>query len=197
MDGALLARARWRWRGAWLWPTFVAASLLDGVIAHVRPIIGDRQSFVGGVLAGLIFNLVAVLLCSRPFGYVLRRFRPDLPAAVARNYGGTVAVLLVSAGMLAIGVARHGSIVSDGRALDDAIVRAEAYIGDHAPSPFRANATRTDTFTIQPGTIYRTCAPSQGGHTYYCVIVNDRLPFARSVVPAGSEPNALFSQGVN
>jgi hypothetical protein len=197
MDGALLARARWRWRGAWLWPAFVATALLDGVIAATRPFLGDRQSFAGGVLAGLILNLVAVLLLSRPFGGLLRRSRPDLPAAIARNYGGTVAVLLVSAGMLATGLARHDSLVGTQRTLRDAVVRAEAYIGDHAPETFRADATRTDTFTIQAGVAYRTCALSQDGRRSYCVIVKPRLPLDRSVVFDGYEPNSIFSLGAN
>lgn len=197
MDGALLARARWRWRGAWLWPAFVATALLDGVIAGARPFLGDRQSFVGGVLAGLILNLVAVLVCSRPFGALLRRRRPDLPSAIARNYGGTVAVLLVSAGMLAVGLARHDSIVGTQRTLRDAVVRAEAYIGDHAPASFRADATRTDTFTIQTGVAYRTCALSEDGRRSYCVIVKPRLPLDRSVVFDGYEPNSIFSLGAN
>jgi hypothetical protein len=197
MDGALLARARWRWRGAWLWPAFIATALLDGLIADARPFLGDTQSFAGGVLAGLILNLVAVLLCSRPFGALLRRRRPDLPAAIARNYGGTLAVLLVSAGILAAGLARHGSIVSTQRALQDAVVRAEAYIGDHAPATFRVNASRTDTFTIQAGVAYRTCAPSQDGRRSYCVIVKPRFPLDRSVVFDGYEPNSVFSLGAN
>jgi hypothetical protein len=29
------------------------------------------------------------------------------------------------------------------------------------------------------------------------VIVKPRLPLSQSVVPAGSEPNAVFAQGVN
>ena len=89
MEAAWIARARWRWRGAWLWPTFVVAALADGVIATVRPFAGDRQSFAGGVLGGLVLSLLAVLFCSRGLGRLVRRFRSDMPVAVARNYGGT------------------------------------------------------------------------------------------------------------
>jgi hypothetical protein len=197
MDGAWIARARWRRRGAWLWPTFVAAAALDGAIAAARPFAGDRQSFAGGLLGGLILNLLAVLFCSRGFGRLWRRRHPDMPAAISRNYGGAVAVGLVSAVLLAIGLARHDSIVDRRQTLVDAVVRAEAYIGDHAPATFRANATRTDTFTIEAGAVYRTCVPSQDGRRSYCVIVKPRLPLASSVVFAGYEPNWLFSQGVN
>jgi hypothetical protein len=197
MEAAWIARARWRWRGAWLWPTFVVAAVLDGVIAVVRPFVGDRQSLAGGLLAGLVLNLLAVLFLSRGFGVLLRRVRGDMPVGVARNYGGTLAVALVSAGLLALGLARHEGIVDNQQALRDAVVRAVAYIGDHAPQVFRANAQRTDTFTIQAGAVYRTCVSSADGRRSYCVIVKPGLPLASSVVFAGYEPNSLFAEGVN
>jgi hypothetical protein len=197
MEAAWIARARWRWRGAWLWPAFVVGAVLDGVIAVVRPFIGDTQSLPGGILAGLILNLLAVLLCSRIFGGLLRRRRGDMPALVARNYGGTLAIGLVSAVLLAAGLARHPGIVERQHALRDAVVRAAAYIGDHAPATFRANASRTDTFVIEAGSLYRTCVPSQDGRRSYCVIVKPRLPLERSVVFSGYEPNWLFAEGVN
>ena len=197
MEAAWIARARWRWRGAWLWPTFVAAAVLDGAIATVRPFVGDRQSFAGGLLAGLVLNLLAVLFCSRGLGLLLRRRRTDMPVGVARNYGGSVAVALISAGLLAAGLARHEGIVDNQHALRDAVVRAVAYIGDHAPQAFRANAQRSDTFTIQAGAMYRTCVASHDGRHSYCVIVKPRLPLQRSVVFDGYEPNWLFAEGVN
>ncbi|HEY2320197.1 MAG TPA: hypothetical protein VGH67_17955 [Solirubrobacteraceae bacterium] len=197
MEAAWIARARWRWRGAWLWPAFVATALLDGLIATARPFVGDRQSVAGGLLAGLILNLLAVLFLSRGVAVLLRRRRPDLPVIIARNYGGTCAVLLVTAVLTGAGLARHGAIVANQRALADAVVRAEGFIGDHAPAAFRANARHTDTFTIQAGVIYRTCTPSPDGRRAYCVIVKPRLPLARSVVFGGYEPNWLFAEGVN
>lgn len=197
MEAAWISRARWRWRGAWLWPTFVVAAFLDGVIATVRPFVGDRQSFAGGLLAGLVLNLLAVLFCSRALGLLLRRRRTDMPVGVARNYGGTFAVLLISAGLLTAGLARHEGIVDNQHALRDAVVRAVAYIGDHAPRTFRANAQRSDTFTIQAGAMYRTCVATHDGKRSYCVIVKPRLPLQRSVVFDGYEPNWLFAEGVN
>jgi hypothetical protein len=197
MDHAWLHRARWRWRGALLWPTFALAVVADGAIARVAPFVGDSQSFAGGVLAGLIVNLLGVLLLWAPVGALIRRARPDMPAQVARNYGGTLVVVVLTAGLLAIGVAHQAGVMSDQRVLDDAIVRAEAYIGDRAPAEFRVNVVHTDTFVIQPGVLYRTCVPSRYRPRYYCVIVRPRLPLAQSVVRAGSEPNAMFAEGVN
>ena len=126
MDGAWLARMRWRRRGAWLWPTFVVLTIADGFLLHALPAAGTTQTLAGGILAGMVFNLLAVVLLSRPLGNLLRRRRRDMPVVVARNYGGVAAVGLVTVVMLAVGVAHHSTIVSQRQSLDDAVERAIA-----------------------------------------------------------------------
>jgi hypothetical protein len=197
MERGSLHRFLWRRRGAWLWPAFVAAVVVDAAIGHLRPASGDSESIAGAALAGLALNLLAVLLLSRPLGALLRRFRPDLPGVVARNYAGTSVVLAVTVILLAVGLAHHASIVSDQAAMRDATVRAQAFIGDRAPADFRRNVRLSSTFAIQPGSVYRTCVPSQRGNRTYCVIVRTQLPFQRSVRFDGYEPNAVFAEGVN
>ena len=197
MDGAWLARMRWRRRGAWLWPTFVVVTVLDGVMLHALPLLGSSQTVAGGIVAGLVGNVLAVVLLARPIGGLLRRRRPDLPVGVAGNYAGTAAVVLVSAAMLTLGLLHHPTIVVQQQAMDDAIVRAQAFIGDRAPAAFRANVRDENTYVIVPGSIYRTCVPSVDGGRTYCVVVRTALPLAQSVVFAGYEPNSIFSEGTN
>jgi hypothetical protein len=197
MDGAWLARLRWRRRGAWLWPTFVAATAFDAVMGHALPQVGESQSVAAGLIMALVLNVLAVLLLSRPLGAALRRRRSDLPVLVARNYGGVGGVIAVAAVLLGVGLLHRPTVLAHQRALQDAITRAQAFIGDRAPAQFRENVTHPDTFTIQPGSIYRTCVPSVDGTRTYCVIVKPQLPFARSVTFAGYESNATFAQGVN
>jgi hypothetical protein len=197
MESAWLTRMRWRRRGAWLWPAFVVTVLLDGLIAHELPMIGQGQSVYGGLLAGLILNVLAVLFLCRPGGILLRRVRPDLPMAVARNYAGAMAVILVSAALVTAGLLHRSTIVDQQRTLEDVVARAEAFIGARAPAAFRANAAHTDTFTIQAGSVYRTCVPSRDRRRTYCVIVKPKLPLAGSVVFGGYEPNWLFAEGAS
>jgi hypothetical protein len=195
MDGAWIARARWRYRGAWLWPSFVVLALVDGLIGHGLPVSGRSQSIPAGIVVGLTLNLLAVVLLSRPLGAVLRRRRRDLPVGVARNYSGTLCLVLITAGFVAAGVANRSDIQSDNAAFRDALVRAIAFIGDRAPAQFRRNATHADTYTIQVGSIYRTCVPNLAGTRTYCVVVRRALPFAQSVIFDGYEPNAVFAAG--
>jgi hypothetical protein len=195
MDGAWLARMRWRRRGAWLWPAFAALTVVDAVIGHLLPPAGETQTLYAAAVLGLVLNLVAVLLLSRPLGGLLRRARPDLPRGVARNYAGTGVIALVTVALFGAGAAHRSSIVNERRSMDDAIVRAQAYIGDRAPAEFRRNLQMTSTYAIEPGQIYRVCVPSLDRQRTYCVVVKTKLPFPNSVTFAGYEPNSTLSLG--
>jgi hypothetical protein len=196
MESGWWQRVRWRRRGAWLWPVFVAATVADAVIEHVRPPASDAQTIASAALVGLVLNLLVVLLLSRPLAALLRRARRDLPWVVARNYAGTSVVLAVSAALLIAGLIHHSTVIANQNMMRDATVRAQAWIGARAPDEFRHNIGVPDTFAIEPGSIYRTCVPGNDPHRTYCVIVKIHLPLARSVAFAGHTPNAVLAEGV-
>jgi hypothetical protein len=192
---ARLVRLRWRRAGAWLWPAFVLLTLVDAVIGHQLPPAGATESLAGAALLALVVNLLGVLLLSRPLGWVLRRRRPDLPDVVARDYAGTLTVLVVTATIATIGLVHAPAIKASQRAMRDAITRAQAWIGDRAPSEFRRNLQFVSLLEIQAGAIYRACVPNAAGTRSYCVIVNRQLPFERSVTFSGYEPNSVLGAG--
>jgi hypothetical protein len=196
MERGWLTRLRWRRRGAWMWPTFVTLTIADGLISHALPVSGDSQAFVGAALIAGVLNLIAVALLSWPLGMAIRHFRADLPVIVARDYAGTSLVLSVAAGLLVAGLLHHSTIIANRHARDDAIARAQAWIGARAPAEFRAHVRFASTVTIEPGRIFRTCVPSISSARTYCVIVKAFLPFERSVTFAGYESNAVFSGGL-
>jgi hypothetical protein len=210
MEYGHLARARWRLRGAWQWPAFVAMTVADAVIGHLLPPSGQTQSVVAAGLAALALNLIGVVLLSAPAGALLRRLRPDLPRVVARNYAGTTVILAITAVVLMAGIAHRSTVAADGQAMREAIARAQAFIGDRAPAPFRRNVRQIDTLEIQEGAVYRECVPSAAAapaqpatqatatptRRTYCVVVNVSRPWSQSVRFAGYEPNSVFGQGV-
>jgi len=195
MDAAWLVRMRWRRRGAWLWPAFVAITIVDAVVGHLLPPVGETQSLGAAAVLGLVLNLLAVLLLTRPLAALVRKRRPDLPLMVARDYAGTGAVLCVGIALLAAGLAHRPFVLARQRTMQDAIARAEAWIGFRAPDEFRPNMRLANTVAIQAGSIYRTCVPSDDRRRTYCVIVKTHLPFPSSVSFAGYEPNSLFAGG--
>jgi hypothetical protein len=192
---AQYVRVRWRRAGAWLWPSFVLLTAVDAVIGHELPPQGTSESVLAAGLLALVVNLLGVILLSRLLGLVLRRFRRDLPGIVARDYAGTFVVFALTATLLAVGLIHRPAIQDSRRAMQDAVARAQAWIGDRAPAEFRRDLEFVSLFAIQPGTIYRACVPSLDRTRDYCVIVNRALPLDRSVTFSGYEPNSVMSAG--
>jgi hypothetical protein len=180
-----------------MWPACLVLTVTDGLVGSSLPPAGDSWNGVGAALLGGFFNLIGIILLSVPLGMLLRRMRPDLPRVVARDYAGTVVVLSVTAVLLIAGLIHRPQILQNHRTMADAIVRAQAWIGDRAPAEFRRNLRFVSTFTIEPGRMYRTCVPSARSPRTFCVIVNTRLPFAQSVSFDGYESNAVFGAGTN
>lgn len=202
MDSAWLSRTRaryvrmrWRRSGAWLWPAFVVFTVVDAALGHALPPSGDGETIAAAALLALVANLLGVILLSRPLGWVLRRFRPDLPGVVARDYGGTAVVLTVTGILVAVGIAHRPQIQASRQAMEDATARAQAWIGDRAPAEFRRNLGAISLMTIEAGTIYRACVASVHHDRSYCVVVNRDLPLERSVTFSGSEPNSSLAAG--
>lgn len=196
MDSVWLTRMRWRRRGAWMWPSFVTLTVADACVMHALPLTGDSQGLVPALIFAGIWNFIAVVVIAHPVGAVIRRVRHDLPRFVARDYAGTWLLIAVTAVFLTAGLANHSAVASDNAAMRDAEVRAVAWIGYRAPPAFRSELQHATTYTIQAGSLYRTCVPSAGGRRTYCVIVNDRAPVNRSVRFGGYEPNAAFAVGL-
>jgi hypothetical protein len=200
MYAAPLVRLRWRLRGAWLWPLFVVLTLADGVIHQQLPITGDTPgSFVGGVLAGAVLNLIAIVVLAGPLGRVVRWVRPDMPRVVANNYAGAFTTIAITAVLVAAGLVHRPVITNELNALDDATARAEAYIGAHASARFQQHLDRLSTYEVQPPEIYRTCAEadSAADPRFYCVTVNRGHPFGKGVYYAGSESNTQLAEGTS
>ncbi len=195
MDGARITRLRWRLHGAWMWPTFLILTVLDGLIVHRLPLSGDSQPPMTGWLLGLVLGLMTIVLIAPALGYALRKVRPDMPKLVARDYAGTGAIMALTMILLIAGLAHRSTVNSDRRALQDAIARAQAYIGTNAPRPFRTDLQRASAFELQPPMIYRVCVPNLGQTRTYCVIVHRDRPFGRSVSFSGYESNSVLSEG--
>src|SRR3954452_5623511 len=103
---------RWRMRGAWLWPTFVALTVLEGIALEVLPIAGDGP---GGVVPGVLLAGFADLIGGAPLaplaGHRLRRRRPDLPRPVADNYAGTALLCAIAVAIVGLGLVHRPSVV--------------------------------------------------------------------------------------
>jgi hypothetical protein len=195
MDAAPLIRLRWRLRGAWLWPSFVVLTVADALIVHDLPPSGDGASLIGGWVLGAILTLLGIVILAGPLGRLVRWLRPDMPKVVARNYAGALVTVAITLALLAAGLVHRRAMDADRAALRDAVARAEAYIGAHAPAEFQGDLRTLVTYEVQVPEIYRVCANDPTHTSYYCVVVNRTQPFGRSVHYSGAEPNSLLAQG--
>jgi hypothetical protein len=166
------ARLRWRMRGAWQWPTFVALTLVDGLLLQLLPAYGSGPGgFVPALLLAGFANLIVVAVVAPLIGRrLLRARRPDLPRAIADDYAGTALMCALSVGLAIAGVAHRPARAADARdraavfvALHDFVLtRAPAY----APALRRADALRLDD------DLYRACVPTGDPRREVCVFVD-------------------------
>jgi hypothetical protein len=175
-------------RGAWLWPAFLACTVLDGIlITELPPYEGTPPGIVGGVLLGAIANL-ALIAAVAPFaGRALRRRRADLPRPIATDYAGTALVCALSVVILVAGVLHRPAVAADQDDHQAMSAAVQGYVTTHA-ADWAAGLERVDAREYAPE-VYRACVPGVDPRRWLCLIVDtDRRP-ARVTRDASMEPN--------
>lgn len=183
-----LTRLRWRLRGAWQWPVFVAALVADALLLHLLPIAGNGTGLASAALLALFFNLVAVAVLAPPLGALLRRVRRDLPRVVARDYAGTALVVGVALLVAVLGVLHRPATDASARgfnALSDAVRR---YVETNAPPVVQVNVDRTDVLQLDAA-LYRACVPGDGRRAW-CMIVDTARARPQVRRDSSSSPNS-------
>ena len=171
------SRLRWRMRGAWQWPAFAVALVVDTVLLSRLPIAGDQgpDPFPALLLAGF-FNLIVVAVGAPLAGAWLRRRRRTLPKVVADDRAGTVLLVGLAGVLLVLGLAHRPAVREERDAVTAQARQARAFVLAQAPRPFRANVDRMDTWKQGPG-LYRTCVPGPDPRRDFCVLVTtDQSP---------------------
>jgi hypothetical protein len=170
------ARLRWRLRGAWMWPTYVGLTVADGVlIALLPPYEEPPPGFVGALLLAGFANLLLVAVVAPFAGMALRRLRPDLPRAIARDYAGAMLVAALTVAILAAGIAHRPAVAGehdDAQALSAAV---RAYVAAHAPE-WAPGLAGVEVREYAPE-VFRACVPGTDPRRWLCLIVDtDRRP---------------------
>lgn len=181
-------RLRWRLRGAWQWPAFVALTAFDALLLARLPFAGSGADAVGALLLAGFFNLFAVALVAPVLGAVLRRRRRDLPVLIARDYAGAWLLVAITAALLAGGLSHRGAVAAE-RADEHAVyVAVREYVLASAPR-FADGLEAVDALRLKPEH-YRACVPAPDGALPLCLFVNtDQAPAGVLRDPA-REPNS-------
>jgi hypothetical protein len=186
------SRLRWRLRGAWQWPTFAVATVVDAVVLARLPFSGGRADLLGSFLAAGFLNLAIVAVVARAGGALLRRHRPALPREVAADRAGTAGLLALTAVLVAGGVAHRPAVRVDDSRRAAAISAARAFAAHRAPQRYVANLLRSNTMRQGPD-LYRTCFPGPDPRRDYCVFVRTDEPTPIVRRDPDQRPNATVA----
>lgn len=165
------SRARWRLKGALLWPAFWILTVADALLLGKLPIAGDGgTAFVPALLLSGFFNLMAVAVVAPLVGAALRRRRRDLPGVVAFDYAGTALLLAVTGALLVGGLAHRDALRE--REHDLIVQRSAAlqFMRREAPPEYRRSLPATTTIRMEDE-LFRTCTPGDDPDRWFCVYV--------------------------
>ena len=166
------SRARWRFRGALLWPTFWLLTLFDALLLGRLPIAGDGgTAFVPAFLLSGFFNLFAVAVVAPLGALLLRRRRRDLPRVIATDHAGTVLLLCVTAGLLVGGLIHRGERRESEHDLLVQRAAAVQFMRRAAPPEYRRQLPVTTTIKMEDD-LFRTCTPGDDPDRWFCVYVS-------------------------
>ena len=115
------ARVRWRLRGAWMWPTFIAITLLDGLIMWRLPPVGGGVDLIPALLIATFGNLALIAVIAP---WLARRTWNRRPAAepgappraqleVLTDRIGTGLLVASVVGVVVAGLAARPLVVSE------------------------------------------------------------------------------------
>ncbi len=171
------SRLRWRTRGAKLWPTFVAAVIVDALLLQLLPLAGDDGPglFAAVLLAGFP-NLVLVAVAAPLAGRWLRNRRPTTPQVVAADQAGTALLVAGAALVLALGLIHRPAVRAADADLAAQAAQARRFVVNQAPREYQANVDHLSTWK-QGEDLYRTCVAGPDPRRAFCVFVNtDQSP---------------------
>ena len=192
-------RIRWRLRGAWMWPTFVAITLLDGVLLHELPPVREGIGLIPGILLATFGNLVLVGAVGPWLARRLWKRRPSAdPGAppkaqleVLSDRIGTGLLVASVFGILAAGLAARPTVVVETEQRERGAELLESYVAVHGTDELRRNLEASDTRRFADG-YYRSCIPHDDRDSFTCFIIdvrNERGTIERDPSQLPNEPD--------
>jgi hypothetical protein len=188
MDGAAPVwhrRLRWRLRGAWMWPTFIALTLLDGLLLHWLPPVRDDIAFVGAVLIATFGNLVLIAAVGP---WLARRIWKRREAAQPGAPPKAQFEVLSDRVGTALLLAGRPLIVVETNQRERAAKLLESYVATHGDAELRRNYEASDTRRYADG-YYRSCIPHDDRRHWTCFLIDVRKKKASFIRDPSQVPN--------
>jgi hypothetical protein len=193
------ARIRWRLRGAWMWPTFIAVTLVDGLILHLLPPVGTGVDLIPAILLATFGNLILIgavapwlarrTLNRNPAGEPQAPPRARLEVLADRI--GTGLLLATILGVVAAGLAARPTVVSE---TEDTERNAKAFrqlILERGDEELIHNLETANTVRLGED-FFRTCVARKDRRRYFCAFIDTSKNPPDVDVDGSAEPNSAF-----
>jgi hypothetical protein len=186
-----------------MWPTFVALTLIDGLVLHLLPPIRfgfspTGLSFVAGVLIAIFGNLVLIGAVAPWLSrrLVQREHEGPVPARarqeVLRDRLGTGLLAVGFVGVLASGLASIPLINGETDARNRAARALVRYVEAHAPAEIKRNDDQGAVSTSRLADDYfRSCVAFNDRRRYWCVFIDTSGKPTRVVRDPSEQRNGL------
>jgi hypothetical protein len=195
-------RLRWRLRGAWMWPAFVALTLLDGVLLHLLPPVRlgftrEGMTLIFGIIVATFGNLVLVgavapwlakRLAAREAAAGELRVPAHIRLEVLRDRVGTALLAAGLLGVLAAGLGSREVVVRETNSTTENAKLVKRYILHSGDPELIRNLETANTARLGDG-YYRTCVARDDRRRYFCLFVDTKKRPAQVVRDPNAEPN--------
>lgn len=171
-----------------MWPTFVAATLLDAVLMHVLPPVATGIDFVPALLIATFANLALIGgLAPWLAGRIWKRRAEAAPGAppkaqreVLTDRLGTGLLLAGALGVLAAGLAARPVVVGETDAKEEAARAIDAHVQRSGDEELIRNLQTANTARLGEG------------YFRICIALDDRERFACFFVDTDEEPTEVI-----
>src|SRR4051812_17601753 len=169
-----------------MWPTFIAITLLDGLIMWRLPPIGTGVDPVPAILIATFGNLVLIGAVAPWLAHRIWKRRPAAePGAPPRaqlevltDRIGTGLLLATIVGVTAAGLAARPLVVAETEAKERAAEKLYAYVQENGSDELRRNLEASDMDKWFDG-YFRACIPSDDRRTWTCYLIDVRTNRAK------------------
>jgi hypothetical protein len=193
------ARVRWRLRGAWMWPSFIAITLLDGLIMWRLPPIGEGVDLIPAILIATFGNLFLIAAVAP---WLARRTWKRRPAAepgappraqleVLIDRIGTGLLLATVVGVVAAGLAARPTVVSETEETERNAKAFRSFILNHGNEELIRNLETANTIELGDA-LFRTCVARDDRERYFCTLIDAGQDPPVVDVDPSAEPNSAY-----
>jgi hypothetical protein len=192
------ARVRWRLRGAWMWPTFVAITLVDGLVLHLLPPVRTGIDLIPAVLLATFGNLVLVGALGPWLARRVWKHRPTAepeapPKAqleVLSDRIGTGLLVASVFGVLAAGLAARPVVIAETDAKEEAARAIHAHIQASGDEELIRNEETAHAARLADG-YFRICIARDDRQSFACYLIDTNEEPTSIVLDPSEEPNEI------